>query len=111
MIVVVELATLELGQIELRPRERRHRRGRRQHQIAIAEIGLEAAEDAGLLGVRPGRILEAHFGAGLVVGAHVRPERRGVLVVGGLVAGDEVLCAHDIEASVGLAEVEAHLVT
>ena len=53
--------------------------------------GLEAAEDARLLGMRPGGVGEGHAGANLVVGAHIGAERARVVVVGVLVARDEVL--------------------
>ena len=79
VVVVAQRHPFERFEIKLRPGERRDRRGRRQHQVIVAENGLEAPENSRLLAVRPGHVGERHTGTHLVIGAHIGAERARVL--------------------------------
>jgi len=83
----------------------------RQHEVVVAAVFaeglLEAPEDARLLGMSPGRIGQRHRAGELDVGADIRPKVVGIGVAAALVAGEEILRTHDVEAAVGLAEVES----
>ena len=109
-VVVLLLAPVDHIDVRLRPGERRHRRGRRQHQVVAGKYRLEAADDAGLLRLRPGAIEQAHAGAHLIVGAWVGAQAAGVAFVGGAHARHKGLGAKHVEAAVHITQIEAHLV-
>ncbi len=105
-VIIVQLHAVDLTQVQLAPRERRHRRGRRKDQVVTLELLLKAAEQTTLLGMRFYAILQRHGRAHVEIGAGVGAECVGILVVGVLQTRNEGLGAKDVECAMRSAEVQ-----